>query len=176
MSTAEPRLGQLSVALATLIYLLNDAGHRPADEEILAACTAIAEAPEDADMDAFGQALVDRIEAALGGEEPGDVLAFLGGLFGSERLVTDFGADREERSRSMRRYHFTHHLPWLARIIDRFPDGSVGPHWVLVERVGQSVTCADPYPWDDLDEEYDLPLTDFHVKWELAGGCGVRFE
>jgi len=33
----------------------------------------------------------------------------------------------------------------------------------------------DPYPWDDLDEEHTIELTEFLVKWELAGGQGLRW-
>jgi hypothetical protein len=45
----------------------------------------------------------------------------------------------------------------------------------MVERMTDVVMCMDPYPWDDLDEEYAAPLVDFCVKWELAGGAGLRF-
>jgi hypothetical protein len=48
-------------------------------------------------------------------------------------------------------------------------------HWVLVERVTDEVLCMDPYPWDDLDEEYVQPTLDFLVKWELAGGGSFRW-
>ena len=46
----------------------------------------------------------------------------------------------------------------------------------MVERVTDVVLCMDPYPWDDLDEEYAAPLIDFCVKWELGGGVGLRFS
>jgi hypothetical protein len=60
-------------------------------------------------------------------------------------------------------------------VVDRFPNGSVSMHWVLVERVTDEVLCMDPYPWDDLDEEYVQPTLDFLVKWELAGGGSFRW-
>ena len=59
---------------------------------------------------------------------------------------------------------------------ERFPDGTVGPHWVMVERITDTVTCADPYPWDDLDEEYEQDTIEFLVKWELAGSHSVRWQ
>jgi hypothetical protein len=37
------------------------------------------------------------------------------------------------------------------------------------------VTCMDPYPWDDLDEEYTTPVVEFMVKWELAGSQSIHF-
>ena len=46
----------------------------------------------------------------------------------------------------------------------------------MVERVTDTVTCMDPYPWDDLDEEYTLPLVEFMVRWELAGGESILFQ
>ena len=46
----------------------------------------------------------------------------------------------------------------------------------MVERVTDTVTCMDPYPWDDLDEEYTLPLVEFMVRWELAGGESILFK
>jgi len=169
-----PRAGDLSVALATFLFLLHDSGHVIDDPEIAGACTALADAGPEADANALGQALVDRIDGRLEGGGFDTVLAFLGGLVGADNLSTDLGEDRDARARNMRRYHFSHNQPWLARIIDRFPSGEVGAHWVLVERVTGVVTCADPYPWDDLDEEYDTPLNDFMVKWELLGCPSIR--
>jgi hypothetical protein len=174
MSATAPRSGQLATAVAIFVYLLNDAGNAPDDAEVAAACRALTDAGEGADFNALGQALVDCVEGKLTGGELADVQGFLAGLFGAERLSTSFGESREERLRGMRRYHFHNTTPWLARIIDRFPDGEIGPHWVLVERVDENVRCADPYPWDDLDEEYESPITDFMVKWELLGCEGVR--
>jgi len=176
MSDAAPRTGQLPTALATFIFFLNDSGNAPDDADLVAACAAVAGAGEGDDMDALGQALVEVIEGKIAGEDLSDVEAFLGSIYSADRLKTSLGDSREDRARNMRRYHFAHNAPWLAQVIDRFPDGTVGPHWVMVERVGETVTCADPYPWDDLDEEYDVPLNDFMVKWELLGCPSVRFE
>ena len=170
-----PRAGELSVALATFLFLLHARGQGAADPEIAGACQAIADLGPDADADATGQLLVDLIDARLAGTDFDSVQSFLGGLLGADKLSSDLGDSRDERARNMRRYHFGHNQPWLAQIIDRFPDGEVGAHWVLVERVSDVVTCADPYPWDDLDEEYDAPLNDFMVKWELLNCPSIRY-
>ena len=173
-STA-PKGGQLSVALALFVYFLHDSGYVAADGDVSAACDAIAKASAD-DADALGQALVAVIDAKLESESAESVSGWLASQYGADHIATDFGADRDERTRNLRRYHFRSNLPWIAQVVDRFPSGGVGTHWVLVERVGETVTCADPYPWDDLDEQYESPLVDFMVKWELLGCPSVRFE
>ena len=175
MSTTEPRAGELPVALATFVYLLHERGHGASDTDLGAACVAIQDAAAEDEVDSLGQALVDQVAAKLGGGDPSDVSAFLDGLYPAGSMTSDFGESREARARGMRRYHFGSSMPWLAQIMDRFPDGAVGAHWVLVERVAETVTCSDPYPWDDLDEEYDTPLNDFMVKWELLGCPSIRF-
>ncbi len=174
MSETAAKVGHLPTALATYLFLLQDAGHTVSDADIAAAVSGIATSD---DPDGAGQALVDLLAGRLGGEDdadPAEVAALLGQLFGDDRVATDLGTERWDRARNARRYHFRHNLPWLARIVDRFPSG-LGTHWVLVERVTDEVTCMDPYPWDDLDEEYAMPVLEFMVKWELAGGDSIRF-
>jgi hypothetical protein len=175
-----PKSGNLPITLATWIYLLYDGGRLPEDAGLRAACEAlraagveVSDAP--ADFDELGRALVDLVEARLDGARSfDDVLAWLTALFGG-RLDTDMGGDRDNRLQRARTYQFQTNLPWLARVIDRFPSGEVGAHWVMVESVTDGVRCMDPYPWDDLEEEYTQPITDFMVKWELAGGQGIRY-
>lgn len=174
MSQTEAKVGHLPTALATYLFLLNDAGHAVQDPQVASAVAALGTA---ADADAAGGALVALLEDRLGGvtdPEPAQVVALMQGLLGADRIATDLGDARWDRARNARRYHFKHNLPWLAHVVDRFPSG-LGTHWVLVERVTDEVTCMDPYPWDDLDEEYSLPVLEFMVKWELAGGDSVRF-
>ena len=101
-------------------------------------------------------------------------MAWLSSLYGG-RVEGALGRTREERLGRVRSYQFRHNLPWLACIYDRFPDGSVLPHWVLVERVQDQITCLDPYPWDDVDEEITTPVGDFLVKWELTGAVCARY-
>jgi len=173
---SQAKAGQLDIVLATWIFLLHDAGHVPDEASLCAAIDALRDAPEGADPDVLGQALVRAVRASLGeGSRLSDVSAWLSRIYGEAHVSTDFGADRDSRVQSARRHHFGSSLPWLARIIDRFPGGEVGAHWLLVERLDEEVTCMDPYPWDELDEQYRQPLVEFLVKWELAGGEGIRF-
>jgi hypothetical protein len=175
---SDPKRGNLATALATWVYSLEEAGHVSEDAAVRAACEALRGAdPEQADLDQRGLGLVAAVREGLGGEEPSfeAVVAWAKRLYGAAHVAVSTGGDREERFQEARRAHFTTGLPWIARIIDRFPDGEVGPHWVLVERVTDRVSCLDPYPWDDLDEEYSTPLVEFAVKWELADSQGFRW-
>ncbi|MCB9744219.1 MAG: hypothetical protein H6741_03440 [Alphaproteobacteria bacterium] len=171
--------GNLPITLATWMYILFDRGHVPTDAGVRAACEALAAGVGDADADfeALGRALVASVEDKLGADASfAHVRRYAAEQYGEEQILTSFGESREERARGARRYGFSHNLPWIARIIDRFPNGEVGAHWVMVEQVTDVVTCMDPYPWDDLDEEYEAPVTDFMVKWELAGARSLRFK
>ncbi len=178
-ASTELKSGNLGVTLSTWIFILYSGGTQPDQAGIAAACQAILDAGEDAAFDQLGQALVDAVMAALDSDDPdlAVVAAFARRLYGGENVATDLGepTERDERARGVRRYQFGRNLPWIARIIDRFPDGSVGPHWVMVEELTESVKVMDPYPWDDVDEQYDIPLNDFMVKWELAGCESVRY-
>lgn len=176
MSDVSPLTGSLPVAFATWVYALADAGHAPADPAIAAAVSALADAGPDADADALGKSLVDAVAVRLAGATTVDAVAAVArALFGAAAISTDFGADRAARLRTARAYPFQTSLPWIACLIARFPDGTVGPNWLLVERVTDVALCMDPYPWDDLDEEHTIELTEFLVKWELAGGQGLRW-
>ncbi len=175
----ELKAGNLGVTLSTWVFILFSTGTVPDDAAIVQACEGLRDADEDACSDALGQALVTAVEAAIGAEDPSfeQVAACAARLYGTEAVGADLGAstDRSERARAVRRYQFGRNLPWIARIIDRFPDGTVGPHWVMVEELTEAVKVMDPYPWDDVDEQYDIPLNDFMVKWELAGCESLRY-
>ena len=167
--TATPKSGDLGVTLATWLYILHDAGHTPAEGPVSAALGALADAGPD-QADHRGRQLAEVISGELGDAPDFErVAAWVRSLFGDDALTTAFGADRDARLRAARAYQFRSSLPWVACIIDRFPTGEVGAHWVMVERITDRVTCMDPYPWDDLDEEYEQPVVEFMVKWELAG-------
>ncbi|MFH1464925.1 MAG: hypothetical protein ABIO70_11125 [Pseudomonadota bacterium] len=176
MTDTALKSGNLDVTLATWIFLLFDAGFEPADAGVLAACRALRAAGEAGDMDALGMALVAASSPLLGEGEPSfaQVEACARALFGD--IATDLGAaeDRDERLRAIRRYEFGRKLPWIARIYDRAPSGVVGPLWVMVREIHELVHIMDPYPWDDVDEQVDMPVVDFMVKWELAGCESVR--
>ena len=175
MSDTEAKSGNLQITLATYLFILERSGYRPDSADLTQALDALVGGGDD-DAEALGKALVDAVEASLGGAStPDAVAAWLGGLYGAEHVGTSLGDDRDGRIRGARKYMFNNSLPWLACIIDRFPDGAVGPHWVMIEQVTDAVTCMDPYPWDDLDEEYTTPVVDFSVKWELAGSQSIHF-
>jgi len=175
-SETAPKTGNLGVTVGTWLFILHTYGHELADAEISAACAAIQSADE-AGTDDAGKALVALVDAALG-EAPttDDVRSWLTGLLGESHVDRIEGSDRADRTHHIRAYQFRSNLPFIAHIIDRFPDGTVGGHWVMVERVTDTVTCMDPYPWDDLDEEYTLPVVEFMVKWELAGCESILFR
>jgi hypothetical protein len=176
MATNDAKAGNLPITLATYVAHLADSGRPPLDAGLAAACEALrAAAPGKAE--GLANALVARVAEQLGDPDPTfervhDVATR---IYGPSHVATDFGGSRDERLREARRYEFQLGLPWLARIYDRFPDGTVGPHWVMVERVTDVVRCMDPYPWDDLDEEYESPVAEFMVKWELGAARGLRW-
>lgn len=176
-STAtSPKTGNLGITVGTWLFVLHTYGHAFSDDDITAACAAIANAAPDA-ADAAGMALVDVVNARLNGASTADaVRAWLATLLGDAHVGTIAGGDRATRTQRMRTYQYRSNLPFITEIVDRFPDGSIGTHWVMVERVTDTVTCMDPYPWDDLDEEYTLPLVEFMVRWELAGGESILFQ
>jgi hypothetical protein len=176
MATHEAKAGHLPVTLATYVWMLDDSGRPPRDAGIAAACEALRGAAEGK-REELGNALVARIAEQLGDPDPTfeRVHEVAVRLYGESHIASDFGGSRDERLREARRYEFQLGLPWLARVYDRFPDGTVGPHWVMVERMTEAVRVMDPYPWDDLDEEYETPVAEFLVKWELAGARGLRW-
>jgi len=176
-ATTAAKTGELATTLATWIFLLFDSGHTTSNDALNAACAELTDPENTEDPNVLGQKLAVLVEAAVGEAATGaEVSAWLGGLYGAEHISSITGDSRADRLQAARAYQFQSSLPWLAVVVDRFPDGSVGPHWVMVERVTDTVTCADPYPWDDLDEEYEQDVHDFLVKWELAGLQSVHWQ
>ena len=198
-----PKAGHLATTLATWLFYLDQAGHRTKDTAVASALDAISSigrlqaemlaAAERQDYataasiqaqlqepgrnpDTLGQILVQAVNASLSGHSADDVMSWASEQFGTEHIGSDFGDNRTDRTQFVRQVTFRTGLPWIAEIIDRFPDGQLGSHWVMVERVTDHVRCMDPYPWDDLDEEVEIPLTDFMVKWELAGNSGIHWR
>ena len=176
MATPYPKAGNLPVTLATYVWRLDDSGRPSLDAGIAAACKALRSGGEG-NSEELANALLARVVEQLGDPDPKfeRVHEVAARLYGALHIATDFGGSRDERLREARRYEFLTGLPWLARIYNRFPDGSVGPHWVMVERMTETVHVMDPYPWDDLDEQYETPVVEFLVKWELAGARGLRW-
>ncbi len=162
----------LAYALATWVFLLKVDGVEPDDAELAGACDAVLAADEEVAGNAAGEALVKAILAKIEGVEPEHVQQFAGALYG-DRIETTFGeGDRSERLSRIRKYQFDRNLPWLARIWER-TDDTVGPMWLVVERVTDEVAAMDPNPWNDIDETRRLPVADFQVLWELDGCTSV---
>ncbi|MEL6343927.1 MAG: hypothetical protein AAFV53_12410 [Myxococcota bacterium] len=177
MADTEAKSGDLPVTLATFLFILSSAGHPANHEGLKQAIEALNHATPDDDIETLGKQLVSVVREGLGEDaDLEQVQRFMGDLYSDQNIATKMGNNREERLRSIRSYMFQNSLPWIARIIDRFPDGTVGPHWVMIEQVTDRVICMDPYPWDDLDEEYASPVVEFMVKWELAGCESIRFQ
>ena len=171
-----PKSGHLGITVGTWLFTLHSHGQSFSDPQITAACQAIADAAPD-DADQAGIALVNLVQAGMGSARSAtDVRAWLRGILGDAHIGSISGEDRAGRTQRIRAYQFRSNLPFIAEIVNRFPDGSIGTHWVMVERVTDTVTCMDPYPWDDIDEEYSLPLVEFMVRWELAGCESILFQ
>lgn len=167
-SDTTAKIGDLQITLATWLSAVRDAGHPLLDPRIDAAAVALS-AATGAEARAQGAALVALLREGLDDDaSPAAVAAYLNGLLGEGKVGPVTAGDRDSRTRALRSYQYRTSLPLVARIYDRFPDGTVGPHWVMIERVTDQVSCMDPYPWDDIDEAIWMPLIEFHVKWELA--------
>jgi hypothetical protein len=128
---------------------------------------------ENIDINDIGMELVDSIEESLSSKSSiEEVFSWLSKRY--ENVNDSWGVDdREELVCAIRKHSFRSSLPWLAQIAERHNEELV-THWVLVEKFTDCVICMDPYPWDDIDEEYQLPLVDFMVKWELAGKNSIH--
>ena len=127
---------------------------------------------EEININDVGMELVSAIESSLAPDANiSDLSTWLAERYDNVN-DTWAGDSREERIQSIRKHSFKSSLPWLAQIAERHNDELV-IHWVLIEKFTDWVICMDPYPWDDIDEEYELPLNDFMVKWELAGSKSV---
>ena len=165
----EPNEGRLlEVTLATWIFQLFSSGVAPGHEGLDAACAAVRDATDSASGDVAGAALVDAVAGQIASHDPAGVIGFVTALYG-DRAHSDMGdGSRDERTLRIRKYQFGRNLPWLARVWER-RDGTVKPTWLLITRVTDEVTAADPNPWNDIDEERHIPVGDFHVQWELDG-------
>ena len=166
MNVPEVDYDHVPYTVATWVFALHVAGVAAADPEVASHCQRVLEASDPDVGNAAGEGLVQRIRQLLPGEDPDAVAATASSLYG-DRIGRDLGAgDRMVRTARIRKYQFSSQLPWLARIWERHGD-RVEPSWLLVERVTDQVTAADPNPWNDIDEERTLPVSDFHVLWEL---------
>ena len=214
MDKKQAKTGNLTITLATFIYMLYDAGTIINDSKIKGVCEKIEELIrraslrgcvdeiqslmkkhrlnasdssiqsfinetygdnvfEDVDINEIGMELVNAIEESISAQaDINDLYKWLSERY--DNIENSWNSDtREELICNIRQQGFKSSLPWLAQIAER-NDNQLVTHWVLVEKVTDKVICMDPYPWDDIDEEYELPLVDFMVKWELAGSNSVH--
>lgn len=118
----------------------------------------------------LGAQLVDALNNSLGAASSAEsVQQWLQNNYSEASFSFSFdGNNRDEKISSIRKYAFLTNRPWLAQIAAR-TGSEISTQWVLVEDFTDSVTCMDPYPWDDIDEEYTMSLEEFMVRWELAG-------
>lgn len=166
MTAAVEDYDHVPYTFATWVFSLHVAGVRAADGIVAEQCQRVLEATDATDGNAAGEVLVERVRTLLAGTDVDALGQAAMALYG-DRVQRDLGAgDRMVRTSRIRKYQFSAQLPWLARIWERRGQ-TVEPSWLLVERVTDQVTAADPNPWNDIDEERTLPVSDFHVLWEL---------
>ena len=103
-----------------------------------------------------------------------DVMAWL-----TERIpaiANGWAADEEHSTlQKVRQYEFKRGLPWIGRLAER-TDNGLEEVWIMVEKVTDTVLCMDPYPWDDVDEEFAVDLPEFLLRWELAGSVAIHLS
>lgn len=122
----------------------------------------------------LASALVDTLGASLQNET--NLKDWMNSNYTNTDLLFTFsGETRNEKISSIRKHIFVTSRPWLAKIASR-TGSEIGHQWILVEDFSDSVTCMDPYPWDDIDEEYTMSIEEFMVRWELAGTEAVAFQ
>ncbi|MBT3221379.1 MAG: hypothetical protein HN348_20030 [Proteobacteria bacterium] len=159
----------LSYTFATWVFRLHIAGFDGDDPTLSETCAAIDSAVDETAGNDAGQSLVNRVAELLQGKEPSQVMATAAALYGERSAGLLGEGTRDERTHRIRKYQFEKGLPWLARIWERNSEGEVGPVWLLVERMTDEVAAMDPNPWNDIDEDRNLPVGDFQVLWELDG-------
>jgi hypothetical protein len=157
----------MEMTLATAVVLLRQAGLRVADSALESNAAAIDKASSRASaLDAAGV-----LAAALGVDlSPTSPLAR---AFPS-LLAVPVSGGHDEHITALRRARFGNALPMLARIADRV-DGRLVERWALVRDVGAQVHLLDPNPWDDVAEDRLLSLSEFVVRWSLAGSQLITF-
>lgn len=162
----------LPYTLATWVFTLHVAGVEARDEAVREACRGVLGSTDAQAGNRASEALVEAIRKLSRDGEPASVAAAARELYG-DRVKQDLGeGDRSVRTARIRKYQFASQLPWLARVWER-SNGQVRPEWLLVERVTDEVTAADPNPWNEVDETRHVPVQDFHVLWELDGCSNV---
>ena len=121
----------------------------------------------------LGKKLVEVVQDSIAADSSvDDVFAWL-----QERVpsITNGWTTEDDKSilQNIRQYEFKRGLPWVGRIAERTNNG-IEEMWVMVEKVTDTVLCMDPYPWDDVDEEFYLDIPEFLLRWELAGAVAIH--
>ena len=159
--------GNLGVCLAAWMVTLAGRGVLPTDPALASKVSAVHD-------EATGKALAGELRDRLADIDVATVLDFVRKEYG-DNVSGDLGAGtREESVRRVRRYQFTGNRPWLCRLYERYA-GVVQPTWVLVGRLTDEVLMLDPDPYDGIEEERTMPLTDFMVLWDLDGRGSVAY-
>lgn len=121
----------------------------------------------------LGKDLVDLVEESISSEASVDeVMAWL-----TERIpsIANGWSINEDYTtlQKIRQYEFNRGLPWIGRLAERTANG-LEEMWIMVEKVTDTVLCMDPYPWDDVDEEFTVDLPEFLLRWQLAGEVAIH--
>jgi hypothetical protein len=160
--------------LATWTALLHGTGDRALSPDVVKACDALVSANFGQPTRDAGDVLVQAVSAVIA--QAGGVQEAAVALFGDRAGQTFHAPSRDERSQRIRAYDFKVALPWLARLWQRHDGGDVRPGWEVVLSVDTHAHILDPNPYDDVDENRDLPVADFHVLWELSGAAHIHLH
>ena len=123
----------------------------------------------------LGKELVDEVANSIPSTASvEDVVAWLVERIPSITNGWDVGEEHTTLQR-IRQYEFKRGLPWIGRLAER-TDTGLEEMWIMVEKVTDTVLCMDPYPWDDVDEEFTVDLPEFLLRWNLAGGVAIHLD
>ena len=121
----------------------------------------------------LGKTLVDLVGESIAADASVEaVMAWL-----TERIPSIEGSwdTDEEHSvlQKVRQYEFRRGLPWICRLAER-TDNGLEELWIMVEKVTDTVRCMDPYPWDDVEEDFNVDIPEFLLRWQLAGSVAIH--
>ena len=123
----------------------------------------------------LGKELVSLVESCIDANADLDtVMAWLQEVLPDIVNGWEIG-ENQSPLQAIRRYEFSRGLPWITRIADRTENG-LEELWIMVEKVTDTVLCMDPYPWDDIDEEFTIDVPNFLIRWELCGCLAIHLK
>ena len=130
---------------------------------------------ENVDLFSLGMDMVETIKKLFPENyeqnTAAEVQTLLSQLYGDYQVHV-FGDDAQQNLKTIRSYQYHYKLPWIARIANRQESGKIVEEWVMVEDVQDLVLCMDPYPWDDIEEDFKLPTQEFLIRWKLCDFVG----